>query len=214
MSCNAWNHEWVASLYGEAEEAVHADIERHVAGCSECRERLERLAQVSRQLREAAPLVPAAPSVVLLRVPAPWRLTWAALAGATAAVVVMATGLAGMRMLQPGFVQPSSEARAVEASNTGSGTIEQALAEVVALRERLEALEREAGDRGAGDAAAVTRPELEQELRALFDHYEDQRAADMGYVLQTMAASEQRMDRNAQALTYLALRENPWVAEH
>ena len=42
MSCQNWNEDWVAHLYGELDADETARLERHLEDCAECSETLDR----------------------------------------------------------------------------------------------------------------------------------------------------------------------------
>lgn len=212
MACNEWNDEWVAELYGELEPAQREALEAHLAACSACRTTIDGLRETRQALHEAAPLVPATPQVVVLRPRPFWSGAWSFAAGAACALVLFGAGfVTGPRWMgdQPEAATLRSETTpATPAHDETSNSVQD---EIDALRQRLAQLEQ------APETAKMTPDQFQQALDRLEQRFHRERAQDLEYVVRSLTASEVRtgtwMDQTNEALTMLALRQDPRFAE-
>ena len=226
MPCKQWNDGWIGRLYGELEPAEERVLEEHLEGCAACRETLDELAASRELLREAAPEVPATPRVVVLRPRPIWPTAWAFAGGAVCALVLFTVGFfAGPRWMGTG-AEPI-EQRAVVVSEpdgdpveslAGSDAIpasseqETALREdVLALQQRLERLEEQP------HGETLTADQFRAALERMERRFQQERVRDLEYVVRSLSASEVRtgtwMDQTQEALTLLALRQDPRYSE-
>lgn len=215
MSCPQWNEQWVAHLYGELETEEAGRLERHLETCVACREQLERLTESSRLLRRAAPVVPATPRWTVVEPRRGLSPAWAFVAGLACASVMFALGLfAAPRLdLTAGSgpeIATLDTARIVE-------DLDRQSAQQARLERRLNAFENRLGQPGASTVSGITEPELEARLDALARNFEDQRSADMRYLLGEITATEVRagtwVDETRNALRFVALNNDPRFTE-
>jgi hypothetical protein len=191
MGCKAWREEWVAQLYGEVTPEERERIEAHLGGCSDCRETMRQLDATRSALAESAPAVASAPPVVLLRPRRAWGAAWGFAAGLAAAALLFFFGSA-------------------VASRQESD-----------LEDRLAKLEQVSATRVAerpqADGEWLTRTQFQEEMERIARRHRREREEDLDYLMRWFAASEQRtgkfMNRTQQALTYLALRDDPQLSE-
>ncbi len=225
MACSEWNDEWVARLYDEMEPEQRGHLDAHLEHCSDCRETLAQLGHSRELLQQAAPDVPATPRVVVLQQRrVPWG-GWAFAAGAACAAALFGLGFLARPSLTPG--PPVAATRSAEGS-TDSTDLPQALSpEDLALLSRqvrqfdarlaqLEGAPETAGRQATTDEL-LTRVQLRGELDHMQQQFDRERAKDLEFLLRAMTAAELRtgdqLDRTREALSYLAIRQDPRVSE-
>jgi hypothetical protein len=226
MPCKQWNDDWIARLYGELDPAEERALDEHLERCAACRETLDGLGASRELLREAAPEVPATPRVVVLRPRPVWSTAWAFAAGAVCALLLFGLGfLAGPRWMSTGAAsgrQPAQVALTPQAERTEQPAVADVTPtrsepdpelreDLFALRERLEQLEAQPPD------AALTPDQFSAALDRLERRFQQERVRDLEYVIRSITASELRtgtwMDQTNEALTLLALRQDPRFSE-
>lgn len=211
MPCNEWKDQWIAQLYGELDPAEGQLAERHLAACSACRRTLEELGSSRRILRECAPAVPAAPRVVMLRPRGHWRAGWAFASG----LALGATALVAIALLAWGPARRGAD----EPPSPDWSRVEARLQQIELLVHEIEtrpaASVQETGRQPL--EPQLTRAQFNQELERISRRFDVERARDLETFWQSLMAAQvradTRMDRTEQALTYLALRQDPRLRE-
>jgi hypothetical protein len=210
MQCKEWNDEWVSHLYGELDTAETARLEQHLLGCHSCKEQLEGL-QLSREwIQQGEPDLPAVPCVVVLKPRPAWSTAWSFAAGAACALLLFGSGfmIAANRTASAG-----PETLQAESQPTADPTeVAELRAELSSLRSRLDRVE------SAPATEAAQMASWEKELEQLEQRVQGERAKDLEYVMESLTATELRtgswIDQTQDALTMLALRQDPNVREH
>lgn len=210
MQCKEWNDEWVSHLYGELDATESARLERHLLSCGSCKEQLEGL-QLSREwIQQGEPDLPAVPRVVVLKPRPAWSAAWSFAAGAACALLLFGSGF----MIAANRTLPvSSETQQAELQpRTDPAEVTELRAELSSLRSRLDRVEKAPGTQAAQSAS------WEKELEKLEKRVQGERAKDLEYVMESLTATELRtgswIDQTQEALTMLALRQDPNVREH
>jgi hypothetical protein len=226
MSCTKWNDEWIAHLYGELEPAQERALATHLEGCAACRTTLAELRASHELLQEAAPEIPATPRVVVLRPRPIWSTAWAFAGGAACALLLFGLGFVagprwtgderGAQSLPPhedAMPPAGTPERGVagDATPAASEPTPEILEDLLAIAQRVARLE----DRPAEEA--FTPVQLREELDQLERRFQRERVRDLEYVIRSLTASELRtgtwMDQTQEALTLLALRQDPRFSE-
>jgi hypothetical protein len=226
MTCNEWNDDWIAHLYGELEPDQERAVATHLEKCAACRSTLAELRASHELLQEAAPEIPATPRVVVLRPRPVWPTAWAFAAGAACALLLFGLGfVAGPRWTgaERGAQQVPLQADAVPPAVTEERAVFDEVTPAVAeptpdFREDLLAIARRV-DRleERPEEEALTPVQLREELDQLERRFQRERVRDLEYVIRSLTASELRtgtwMDRTEEALTLLAMRQDPGLSE-
>lgn len=228
MSCEPFKPALVAHLYDEIDDSERAALIEHLAGCEACRREVEELAAARERIRSADLDVPAAPRLLVLSPRPRARLALAFAAGIASALLLgAAAGVVGYRFGGTGIAVAGPTGSSVEPVSAGS---DEAIRREVdrrwsAMEAQLKA--RVDGTRPAAlpsqavpartDAVPVTREQLETALSRFERRINASRASDIDYVLNQIAASEQRtgfrIGETRQALRYVALANNPALTE-
>jgi len=219
MSCNEWNEQWVARLYGELDAGEERRLDQHVAGCAACSAKLEELERTRVLLREGTPAVPPAPRAVVLRSSA-WRHpAWGFAAGLAAALVVFAAGtFAGMTTLR----RPVADVGAGETRSAEDAAQRAALEQrVVSLEAELVRLASAREAQSTTLPASAERCASPEDLAAGLAKLEEQvrydRQIDVEYLLGQMQSVERRaagwVDETREAVRLVALSSDPRLNE-
>lgn len=220
MSCITWNERLVGRLYGEISSEDDAALATHLGSCVDCRATLERLERVRTLLRDDEPIVQPVPRVVVLKERTRFRP--ALLAASVMGALILAGAAAGAGY---GFGRghASTSTNVADATPAASPVLPEDLIRREVDR-RLAAWQ--ASLAGASTPKGATHAEIQGErpvsaaaLRAEFAKFERRmngaRAADLDYVVDQIAASEQRVGdrigKTNQALRTVALASNPYV---
>jgi len=221
MSCNEWNEQWVARLYGELDADEERRLERHAASCAACSAELEALGRARALLQEGMPTVPLAPRAVVLR-SSTWRHpAWGFAAGLAAALVVFAAGVfAGVTALgrqgatDHGLGQARTETQQDAAQRAALEqrmvTLEAELVRLTSAREAQTTLPASAERCASPEDLAAGLAKLEQQVR--YD-----RMTDVDYLLGEMQSVERRaagwVDETREAVRLVALTSDPRLNE-
>jgi len=210
MQCKEWNDEWVSHLYGELDAAETARLEQHLLSCLSCKEQLAGL-QLSREwIQQGEPDLPAVPRVVVLKPRPTWSTAWSFAAGAACALLLFGSGfmIAANRTASTGPETQQAESQPV----ADPTEVAELRAELSSLRSRLDRVE------SAPATEAAQMASWETELEKLEKRVQGERAKDLEYVMESLTATELRtgswIDQTQDALTMLALRQDPNVREH
>ena len=210
MACDLFKPRLAALVYDDISPEDRAAVQAHLAGCPACSAALERLAGTRAILADAAPEVPRAPRLVVL---APRRAmpAWASFAAGVAAAAIV--GSAGFLAGTSG--RPTATATAPAAT---AASLDAEQAREIAREETRRQIEAMRASIAAPSADAMTRDDLRAELAGFERRLQRERAQDVGYVLDQIAASETRSrDRigdTQKALRYVALSNNPGLGEY
>lgn len=224
MSCERWKPLLVARLYDEIDDADRVTLDEHLAGCAACRGEMEDLGEARERIHRADLDVPAAPRLLVLAPRPRARLAFAFAAGMACALLLgTVAGVAGYRLGGARVAAaPSAPAQTVAASNDEATRRE--------VDRRWSVLEAELRAKAAktppvvpasapvrADAYPVTREQLDTALSRFERRINASRASDIDYVLNQIAASEERtgfrIGETRQALRYVALANNPALTE-
>ncbi|MBZ5638913.1 MAG: zf-HC2 domain-containing protein [Acidobacteriia bacterium] len=213
MACEAYRDLLVARLYDELDPADAGRLDAHLERCTACRDDLAQLAFAREQLRRAESLFPVSPRVVLLS-PRPFRRPiWAFAAGFACAMIVLAAGLGAGWTLRDRETPVGAGSNPLAAGVTRAEVEGLLRQQEATLDHRLEAARISAP---ASPAAALTREDLDAAFSRLEKKIEGRRAADMGYLLDAISASElrsnTRLGQTREALRYVALASDPRVS--
>ena len=206
MACDLFKSRLAALVYDDISPEDRSEVQAHLASCRGCSTALERLTATRRLLSESAPDVPRAPRLVVL---APRRSVpvWASFAAGVAATALI--GAAGFLAGSRGTPPPTAAAAPVSPFD-----VEQARA--IAREESRRQLEAMPASQPA--APGLTRDDLQAALDGFERRLQRERAQDVGYVLDQIAASETRSrDRiveTQKGLRYVALANNPGLGEY
>ena len=218
MSCNLWNERLIEHLYGESEPGASAALEEHLASCDACRSRLDALRGVRTLMRDHEPEVPRAPRVLVLRDRTAAR-PWLMAASLLGAALLAGAGAGAGYAVVAGRGPSGSDAPTVVAVPTEDLVRQEVDRQVAAIQASLDAAARAKGPSAppAAEPRAVTEPEMKSALATLERKWNGTRAADLGYVLDRLDASEvrtgARIGQTNQALRYVALANNPHVTQ-
>jgi hypothetical protein len=215
MACEAWTEFLIARLYDELDSADSGRLSTHLEQCAACREELARLGAARSLLRGAEPDFQASPRVVLLS-PRPLRRPlWVFATGFACAVLVLGMGLsAGWALRGAGTNSPVQQV----ASGLTRAEVESLLKEHGAgLERRLEPAQPAASTPSPTLAEpAVSKKDIEAAFSRLERKLDDRRAADLGYMLDVISASElrsnARIGQTREALRYVALASDPRIS--
>jgi hypothetical protein len=225
MSCKQWNDDWVAHVYDELEPDERRALEAHVERCDECRTTLAELRASHAMLEHHAPEVPATPRVVVLRPRPTWSGAWVFAAGAACSLLLFGLGfVTGPRWVEarragepavaatdlPEPVRSPDLARD-DAMPAAHEPTPELLDELSEIRLRLARLEQRPA------AEPLPPEEFRAELERLERRVNQERVRDLEHVFRSLTASEMRtgtwMEQTQDALTLLALRQDPRYAE-
>jgi anti-sigma factor RsiW len=217
MSCNEWNEQWVARLYGELDAGEERRLDQHVAGCAACARKLEELERARVLLREGTPAIPPAPRAVVLR-SSTWRHpAWGFAAGLAAALVVFAAGVfAGVTTLGRPVAEVGETRAAEDASQRAA--LEQRVVSLEAELVRLaSAREARPTTLPASAESCASPADLAAGLAKLEERVRYDRQIDVEYLLGEMQSVERRaagwVDETREAVRLVALSSDPRLNE-
>jgi hypothetical protein len=217
MACEAWRDHLVARLYDELDPADAGRLAAHLGQCAACRDEIAQLAVVRERLRRAEPALPVSPRVVLLA-PRPFRSPLRAFAaGFACAVIVLAAGLSTGWALRDRGGWKAVSPEPVPAALTRT-EVEGLLRDHEATLDRRLQTARPVAPISAASGAesAVTKKDLEAAFARLEKKIDGRRAADVGYLLDAISASElrsnARIGQTREALRYVALASDPRIS--
>lgn len=226
MSCNQWNPEWVAQLYGELDDAERLGMERHLEGCPTCRATFEELGASRQLLAESAPVIPNSPPLVVLEPHSQRHGVWAFAAGLACASLLFGAGWLTATRLIPGADSAGPAQRPAASTTIASrepdgptqAQFDEALAAQQAYFEKrlAEYESRLPGESAEAMPAVLTRDQFEDGMSRLERRWENHRARDMEFVLGEITATEARagtwVDETRDALRLVALQSDPRVS--
>jgi hypothetical protein len=217
MSCERWQEAILGRLYAELEPEEDRALTSHLEACGACVASLEDLRRVRVSLRENEPEVPRLPRVMVLRDAPRLRPALLAASLATAALLAGAGAGAGYALGRQGT---RAEKTVPIVGSSSAATLDPATEALIRqeVASRLDALRASAQpDAAAAIPAGVTKDEFQTALTKLERRMETNRAADFGYMMGEIEASEvrtgARIGQTNQALRYVALASNPNVSE-
>lgn len=212
MACDLFQSRLAALVYDDLSSEDRAAVQAHLAICSACSRSLARLSATRAILADAAPSMPRAPRLVVL---APRRAApaWASFAAGIVAAALVGTGAYALGSRHRTAAPPEISAPMAAAFDADRAR-EIARDET---RRQLEAMGAQVPV-PATSAGGVTRADLRAELAGFEQRLQRERAQDVGFVLDQIAASETRSrDRigdTRKALRYVALSNNPGLGEY
>ena len=217
MDCARWNEAIVGRLYQENSAEDDAALDRHLAECASCRTTLDEMSGVRKALAEGEPAVPRPPRVVVLGRRTAWRPAAMAASILGAALLAGAGAGAGYAIVSARATDPAPVPLATTAK---PGTVDDATAalikdEVARRVAAIEANQAKTAPPAATAAGSVSEAQLRTELARLERKMNDSRAADVGYLLNEMEASETRigtrLGKTNEAIKNVALASNPYA---
>jgi hypothetical protein len=220
MSCTPWNERLIGRLYGEIAPDADAALTEHLESCSRCRDTLAELGHVRTLLRDNEPLVPPAPRVMVLRERSRFRP--ALLAASWLGAIVLAGAAAGAGFAFARGLASASPAHPEPVATSGVSTEDLIKQEVDRRLAAWQSSQQSARSKATKPPETPNDPPVSASaLRAELAKFERRvngaRAADLDYVLDQLAASEQRVGtrigKTNQALRTVALANGPGLSE-
>src|SRR5262245_11947484 len=219
MSCSEWKESLAGRLYGELTESEDARLSEHLERCAACRTTLTQFERVRTLMHEDEPAIPRVPRVVVLRERTRFRPALLA-ASMLAAAVLAGTG-AGLYATKSRPEAPASPAIASASPATSGESTEEAVRREVDRRmAEWEASHPQTVASGSATTPAsatdpvVNASSLRAELAKFERRLNGARAADVDYMLEQIAASEERVGnrigKTNDALRTVALASNPY----
>lgn len=217
MDCARWNEAIVGRLYQENSAEDDAALDRHLMECASCRTTLDEMSGVRTILAEGEPAVPRPPRVVVLGRRASWRPAAIAASILGAALLAGAGAGAGYAIASARTTRPTGEPTATA---TPPASVDEATAaliknEVDRRVAAIQASQPPATSATPKTAGSVSEDQLRAELARLERKMNDSRAADVGYLLNEMEASEARigtrLGKTNEAIKNVALASNPYA---
>ena len=209
MTCNRWNDDWVARLYGELEADSLRECEEHLVACEACRRTMDELGASRRLLQECDAAIPAAPRLVVLEPRGAWHGTWSFAAGAACALIAFAIGLYVAPTVAPDT--GSRQAQQVDPASDSGTALASISTELTRLRETQHAFEARMASLEEQPTSTL------QQLQQLEVRFDSERKQDLEAFMLSLTAAERRngtfMDATREAIQVLALRQDPRFVE-